>query len=96
MILGDGSSCGVAGVGSIKLRMFDERMRILTDVHHISDLKRSVVSLGYLEEKGCTFRSNLGVLNVFKANRIEMRGRRMRSYLYQLEVLDVCPRCQIG
>ena len=39
VILGDGSSCGVAGIGSIKLRMLNRRIRILTDVHHISDLK---------------------------------------------------------
>ena len=85
VILGDGSSCGVAGVGSIRLRMFDERVQTLTDAHHVPDLRRSVVSLGYLEEKGFIFRSNSGVLNVSKGNRIVMRGRRLRSQLYQME-----------
>ena len=85
VILGDGSSYSAAGVGSIKLRMFDERMRTLTDVHHVSDLRRSIVSLGYLEENGFIFRSDSGVLNVSKGNRIVMRGRRLRSCLYQME-----------
>ena len=62
MILGDESSCGVAGVGSIRLRMYDGRVWILIDVHHVSNLRRSVVSLRYLEEKDFIFRSNSGVL----------------------------------
>ena len=47
MILGDGSSCGIVGVGSIRLRIFDRRVRTLTDVHPISNLRGSIVSLGY-------------------------------------------------
>ena len=87
VILGDGSSCSVAGVGSIKLRMFDGRVRILTNVHYILDLRRSIVSLGYLVEKDCTFRSNSGILNISKGDRIVIRGRRLRSCLYQLRDL---------
>ena len=50
VILRDGSFCGVVGMGSIKLRMFDGRVRILADVHHVPDLKRSVVSLRHLKK----------------------------------------------
>ena len=85
MILGDGSSYGVAEVGSIRLRMFDRRVRTLIDVHHVSDLRRSVVSLRYLEEKDFIFKSYPRVLNVSKGSRIVMRGRRFRSRLYQME-----------
>ena len=85
MILGDKSSYGVAEVNSIRLRMYDGRVLILTDVHHVSDLRRNIVSLRYLEEKGFIFRSDLGVLNVSKDNKIMMRRKRLRSCLYQME-----------
>ena len=62
VILEDGSSCGITGVDFIRLRMFDGRVRILTDVHHVSNLWRSIVALGYLEEKDFTFRSDSRVL----------------------------------
>ena len=84
MILGNGSSYGVARVDSIRLRMYDGSMQTLTDVHHVPNLCRSVVSVGYLEEKDFIFRSDLGMLNVSKGDRIMMRGRRLRSRLYQM------------
>ena len=80
--LGDGNSYDVAGAGSIRLRIFDERVWTLTNVHHVSDLRGSVVSLGYLEEKGFIFKSDSRMLNVSKSSRIVIRGKRLRSWLY--------------
>ena len=47
--LGDDHPCRVASIGSIQLRMFDGMVRTLINVKHIPDLKKNLVSLGYLE-----------------------------------------------
>ncbi|KAG1368365.1 hypothetical protein COCNU_14G008330 [Cocos nucifera] len=49
VILGDDHSCKVAGIGTIRVGMFDGMVRTLTNVKHISELKKNLVSLGYLE-----------------------------------------------
>ena len=94
MILGNGSYCGIVGVGSIRLKMYDGRVRTLTNVHHVPKLKRSIVSLGYLE-KSFIFRSNSMVLNVSKGSRIVMRERRLRSHLYQIEGSIVSRKAEV-
>ena len=50
----------------------------------VSNLKRSVVSLGYKEEKDFVFKNDLGMLNVSKSDRIVMIESRSRSHLYQM------------
>ncbi|KAL8159375.1 hypothetical protein V2J09_000912 [Rumex salicifolius] len=43
--LGDDKTCGIVGIGKIKVRMHDGIIRTLIEVHHIATLKISLVSL---------------------------------------------------
>ena len=56
VLMGNNSSCKVAGIGAIKIKMFDEIVKTLSDVKHVSDLKRNLISLSTLDLKGykCT------------------------------------------
>ena len=67
--------------------MFDGIVRTLTNVKHILDLKKNLISLGYLERIGCSFSSyaRSGVLNISKGAMVVMRGRRLENNLYRLE-----------
>ncbi|XP_038975178.1 uncharacterized protein LOC120106276 [Phoenix dactylifera] len=87
MSLGDDHPCKVAGVGNIKVRMYDGVIRILTNVKYVSELKKNLISLGYLEKHECAFGSQpgSGCLRITKGALVVMKGRRMANNLYEME-----------
>lgn len=70
MSTGNNNACKVQGVGSISLRMNNEKVVKLTKVRYIPDLKRNLISLGTLDESGCCYKAKNGCLNVYKGNSI--------------------------
>ena len=84
--LGDDHPCKVAGIETVRMRMFDGMVRMFDNVKHIAELK-NLVSLGYLERNGCSFSSHArsGVPNISNRAMVVMRGRMMENNLYRLE-----------
>lgn len=66
--LGDDRPCKVADIGTVRVRvrMFDGIMQTLTSMKHVPELKKNLVSLGYLERSGYSFSSHAmsEVLNI--------------------------------
>lgn len=66
--LGDDHPCKVADIGTVRVRvrMFDGIMQTLTSMKHVPELKKNLVSLGYLERSGYSFSSHAmsEVLNI--------------------------------
>ena len=60
---------------------------MLTNVKHIPDLKKNLMSLGYLEWSAYSFNSHAksGMLNISNGAMIVMRGRRMENNLYKIK-----------
>ena len=77
----------MAGIGTVRVRMFDGIVRTLTNVKHIPKLEKNLVSLGYLERNGYSFssRARSGVLNISNGAMVVMRGRRLDNNLYRME-----------
>ena len=50
VLLGENHSCKTIGVGSVKFKIFDGVIRILTDVRHVPKLKKikTLWSIGFL------------------------------------------------
>ena len=67
--------------------MFDGMVWTLTNVKHISDLKKNLISLGYLERSGYNFSScaKSGVLKISNGAMIVMRGRRIENNFYRMK-----------
>jgi len=53
--MGNNTVCKTVGIGNIRMRMFNGQIRTLTNVRHVSDLKKSLFSLGALEALRCKF-----------------------------------------
>ncbi|KAG8503271.1 hypothetical protein CXB51_001260 [Gossypium anomalum] len=51
VLMGNNASCKIAGVGTIKVKMFDGVVRTLSDVRHVPELKRNLISLSTLDSK---------------------------------------------
>jgi hypothetical protein len=64
--MGNDISCKVVGVGSIQIKMFDGTVKILTDVKHIPELRKNLISLGVLNTGGYMSIVQGGVMKVYK------------------------------
>ncbi|KAH9679843.1 hypothetical protein KPL71_026299 [Citrus sinensis] len=61
---------------SIKIKMFDGVIRILHGVRHAPELKRTLISLGMLDNSKYSFNSNNGGIRVTKGGTVVMRGEK--------------------
>lgn len=82
--MGNDMPCNVVGIGSIVIRMHDGTVRTLTDVRHVPDLRKNLISLGVLDSKGFKYNGGHGVIKVMKGALVVMKGVRKGS-LYVLE-----------
>ena len=84
VLMGNNMSCNVVGIGKVRLRMWDGLVKVLENVRHIPDLKRNLISLGMLDTKGYSYKSQGGVLKVIKGIIVVMKGM-LKQGLYILE-----------
>ncbi|KAL8161669.1 hypothetical protein V2J09_013158 [Rumex salicifolius] len=62
VLLGDNTPCPVLGKGSIRIKTQDGVERTLSEVRHIPELRRNLISLGTLESRGLKYSREGGVL----------------------------------
>ncbi|KAG8501671.1 hypothetical protein CXB51_003833 [Gossypium anomalum] len=60
VLMGNNASCKITGVGTIKVKMFDGVVRTLSDVRHIPELKRNLISLSTLDSNGYRYAAESG------------------------------------
>jgi len=72
--MGNNRSCKVLGIGSIRINMHDGVVRTLTNVRHIPDLKKNLISSGILDFQGYKYCAEGGVLRVSKGFLIVIKG----------------------
>ncbi|KAG8481615.1 hypothetical protein CXB51_026469 [Gossypium anomalum] len=85
ILMGNNASCKIAGVGIIKVNIFDGVFRTLSDVRHILELKRNLILLSTLDSKGYRYTVESGVLNISKGSLVVMKGQRKTAKLYVLQ-----------
>ncbi|GFZ06538.1 hypothetical protein Acr_18g0007080 [Actinidia rufa] len=74
----------VVGRGTVRFRMADGRSVTLTEVRHVPNLRKNLISIGMLDAKGCRFEASGGILRVFKGNKEMLWGKKTEG-LYRLE-----------
>lgn len=84
VLVGNNMACNVIGIGTVKLKMQDGSVKLLLDVRHVPELKRNLLSLGILDQSGCSFKGEGGTLKVFKGSLQIMKGTRQND-LYKLQ-----------
>ena len=86
VLMGNNNLCNVAGIGSVKIQFHDGKIRRLTGVRHIPELTKNLISLGSLEEKGCKFQSEGGVLRVSKGGSYNHEGKKSWDFVFPARV----------
>ena len=76
----------VAGVGDIKIKMFDGVERVLRGVRHVPGLRRNLNSLGVLHDGGMIYRCDRDkkTMRIMEDEVTVMMGEKTASHLYKL------------
>ena len=82
VLLGNNAVCKVIRIGSIRIKMYDGIVRTLSDVRHIPELKKNLVSLGMLDSNGCTYKAGGGVMRISKGALIVMKGQKQNGFYF--------------
>ncbi|PKI76612.1 hypothetical protein CRG98_002921 [Punica granatum] len=53
VFMGNNAACKTVGIGTIQIRMHDGVIKTLSNVKHMPDLKKNLISLGVLDSNGC-------------------------------------------
>ena len=89
VLMGNNVSCKVAGIGTVRIRMFDGVVHTLGDVRHVLVLKRNLIYLSTLDAKGYKYTGEGGVLKISKGALIVMKGHQKTVMLYVLQVATI-------
>src|SRR3954471_18679510 len=81
--MGNDAECNVIGTGNIRMRMFDGQVRTLSNVRHVPDMRKNLLSLGALEAQGFRFSGEGGVIKVSKGSMTVFKGERVAN-LYRM------------
>ncbi|GFY95137.1 hypothetical protein Acr_10g0005220 [Actinidia rufa] len=82
--MANNTSSRVVGRGSVRFRMADGRSMTLTEIRHVPNLRKNLISIGMLDAKGCSFDASGGILRVSKGNKEMLWGKKTGG-LYRLE-----------
>ena len=72
--MGNDASCKVVGIGTIKIKMFNNVVRTLGEVRHVLEVKKNVISLVTLDFNGYCCKSENGLMKVSKGTMVVMKG----------------------
>ena len=76
VLMGNNASCKIAGIGMVRIKMFDGVVKTLGDVRHVLDLNRNLILLSILDSKWYKYTGESGVLKVSKGVLIVMKDRK--------------------
>src|SRR3954468_13356783 len=84
VLMGNDAACKVIGIENIRMRMFDGQVRTLSNVRHVPDMRKNLLSLGALEAQGFRFSGEDGVIKVSRGSMTVLKGERVAN-LYRMK-----------
>ena len=81
--MGSNATCKIVGIGSVRVRCHDEIMRTITEVRHVLNLKKNLISLGTLDKQGYKYMSDCGTMKVTTGTFVMVKAK-LEDDLYTL------------
>ena len=85
VLMGNNASCKVAGIGAVRIKMFNGVVRTLGDARHVPALKRNLISLSTLDAKRYKYIGEGGVLKISKGGLVVTKGHKKTAMLYVMQ-----------
>jgi hypothetical protein len=82
--MGNDATCTIIGMRTIKIKMSDGVVRTLEKVRHIPDMRKNLISLGTLDSKGYSYKSENEIMKVSKSTMVVRTGQKISSNVYKL------------
>ncbi|KAH9686822.1 hypothetical protein KPL70_014523 [Citrus sinensis] len=67
------------GIGTVSLKMYDGMVKELTQVRHVPELKRNLISIGMLDQTGYVIKAKNGTLKVIRGSIVIMKGTKQNG-----------------
>jgi hypothetical protein len=83
--MGNDISCKFVGICSIQINMFDGSVKILTDVRHVPELMKNLISLGVLDTGGYKSIVQGGVMKAYKGILLVMKENKVGNMFFLKE-----------
>ena len=74
---GNDISSKVVGIGSIRIKMFDGSVKILTNMRHVPQLRKNLISLGVLDTRGYKSIVQGGFMKVYNGILLVMKAKKV-------------------
>ena len=81
--MGNDATWPVIEIGIVKIKMFDGVLRVLSNVKHVPDLGKNLISLGVFDDLGNSYLSKGEIMKITKGTLMVMKGWKV-SMLYRL------------
>jgi hypothetical protein len=82
--MGDNHALEIAGIGTIKLKMYDGLIRTIIGVRHVKDLRKNLLSVGQFDSLGCKIRTDNGIMKIVKGALVVLKARKTVANMFVL------------
>jgi len=84
VFMGDNHALEIAGIGTIKLKMYDGLIRTISGVRHVKDLKKNLLSIGQFDSFGCKIRTDNEIMKIVKGALVILKVRKTVANMFVL------------
>ncbi|KAH9725713.1 hypothetical protein KPL70_007982 [Citrus sinensis] len=93
--MGDDHALEIAGIGTIKIKMFDGTIRTIGEVRHVNGLKKNLLSVGQMDSHGYKTHVENGIMQIVKGALVLMKAEKIGANLFMLkgETLQEADAC---
>ena len=84
ILMGNNMICKVLGIGTVRIKMYDGVVRTLSNVCHVPDLRKILLSLGIFNSQGYKYIGEGGVLRISKGGLVFIKEKLVNG-LYMLQ-----------
>jgi hypothetical protein len=84
VFMGDNHALEIAGIDTIKLKMYDGLICTISGVRHVKDLKKNLLSVGQFDSLGCKIRTDNGIMKIVKGALVVLKARKTVANMFVL------------
>ncbi|KAH9769282.1 hypothetical protein KPL71_011940 [Citrus sinensis] len=94
--MGNDHALEIAGIGTIKIKMFNGTIHTIGEVHHVNSLKKNLLSLGQIDNHGCKTHVENEIMKIVKGALVLMKAEKIGTNLFMLkgETLQEADACE--
>ena len=83
--MGDDHALEIAGIGTIKIKMFDGTIHTIKEIRHVKGLKKNLLSLGERDSHGCKTHVENGTMKIARGALVSMKAEKISANLFMLK-----------